>query len=531
MTLLLAVFTLSISFVSAARILLLGSSIKLSGSNIELLNLGEELAGRGHEIYISNVMKTIGETEASSRMVRPNITLLHYRVTRDYSFAENLEQNALQSLFKTGPFSISSQVYLSYGQNMTSECEEALADDDFMLQLKNLHFDMVVVNRVPLSLCFFLIPYHLKVPYVSIYHTIAEPWSGGSPMLPSSTYNTVFNYADKMDFWQRLKNLFFITAISIFYKFDVTKRSHQHLLKIYAPDKSSFKEVADQSQLLFFTREHVVQWPLPLMPNVISVPSLGCIPSKPLPDDLHKIVKSSKHGVIVISFGSLAEYLPREVIAKLVAAFAQIKQDVIWKFPFKGANPSDFTISKNVHVIKWYPQNDLLGHNNTKLFITHCGINGLYESIYQGIPMVAFPLFGDHHYNAFQMQYKGFGIALDITKFTSEDLVKAINEVLGNVTYIGNVKKASTIFKDAPMTPRATVAYWLEHVIKFGHHHLRSYAMDLAWYEYFMIDVLMFVSLILAVISYLTVKLLSCCCRFVCKRKLLFKNKTKMKKE
>ena len=399
-----------------------------------------------------------------------------------------------------------------------------------MLRLKNLHFDMVIVSRFPISTCFHLIPYYLKVPYVSVSSGM-EPWLGGSPTLPSFTYNIPFNYGDKMDFWQRLTNFFYIFAISIANRYDVGQRSYYHLLKIYAPDRSTFKEVVDHSRLFFSTREHVVQWPVPTMPNVISVPPPGCVPPKPLPDDLNKIVNLSQYGVIIVSFGSVADYLPREVIIKLVAAFTQVKQDVIWKFPFKGANPSDFTISKNVHVVKWFPQNDLLGHNNTKLFITHCGNNGQYESIYQGVPMVAFPLFAEQHHNAFRMQYKGFGIALDIVKFTSEDLVKAINDVIENTTYIGNVKKASAILKDAPMTPRATVAYWVEHVIKFGHHHLRSHAMDLAWYEYFMIDVIIFVSLIFIVISYLTVKLLSCCCRLVCKKKESVENKAKKKKE
>ena len=216
----------------------------------------------------------------------------------------------------------------------------------------------------------YLIPYFLKVPYVSIY-TLVEPWLGGSPTLPSLIYNMEYNYADNMDFWQRLTNLFFIIAFSIFNKYGVLQTSHQHLLKIYAPDRSSIKEIADQSQLFFLNRERVVQWPLPTMPNVISVPSLGCVPPKPLPDDLNKIANSLQYGVIVVSFGSVAEFLPKELIVKLVAAFTRVKQDVIWKFPFKGANSSDFTISENVHVVKWFPHNDLLGHNSIKLFITH----------------------------------------------------------------------------------------------------------------------------------------------------------------
>ena len=282
-----------------------------------------------------------------------------------------------------------------------------------------------------------------------------------------------------MNFWQRLTNFLFITGISIVTNLNFGVANHHHLLKTYAPGKSSFKEIVDQSLLFFVTREHVLQWAVPTMPNVLTVPSVGCSPPKSLPEEFDKIVTSSKFGVIIVSFGSVAEYLPKDVITKLAAAFKEVKQDVIWKFPFKEANPADFSLSKNVHVVKWLLQNDLLGHNNTKLFITHCGNNGQYESIYQGVPMVAFPLFAEQYHNAFRMQYKGFGIALDIiVKFTSEDLVKVINDVIGNTTYISNVKKALAILQDAPMIARATVAYWIEHVIKFSHQHLRSFAMD-----------------------------------------------------
>ena len=519
LSLLLSLLSSFISNTSAARILLTGSNVKISGNHMELVGVGEELARRGHEVYISIAKRTTGNNEAKRSSTLPNITELNYKLKKDYSLADDLDKIMIEELFKTNiKLSILPSGLFDYAYLMTNECEEALADDEFILKLKNLKFDMVVVNRFPLSPCFHLIPFFLKVPYVSI-GTQFEPWLGGSPTLPSFTYNSLFDYDDNMNFWQRLSNFLFITGVSIAMKLDLVVRSHHHLLKTYAPGKNSFKEIADQSHLFFVTREHVVQWPLPTMPNVITVPSVGCIPPNDLPENLNQIVTSSKHGVIIVSFGSVADFLPKEVITKLAAAFKEVKQDVIWKFPFKGANPADFSLPKNVHVVKWLPQNDLLGHNNTKLFITHCGNNGQYESIYQGIPMVAFPLFGEQHHNAFRMERKGFGVALSIVKFTSEELLNAINDVIENATFSKNVKKASAILKDAPMTPRATVAYWIEHVIKFGHYHLRSHAMDLAWYEYFMVDVLLAVSIVFIITLFVIVKLAACCCRFMCKKK------------
>ena len=97
----------------------------------------------------------------------------------------------------------------------------------------------------------------------------------------------------------------------------------------------------------------------------------------------------------------------------------------------------DFKMTSNVKFMSWLPQNDLLAHNKTKLFITHGGMNGkaefshihsvknliftvsfpiyiaiilrtqnglvftgLHEAVYQGVPMLCVPLFGDQPRNA-----------------------------------------------------------------------------------------------------------------------------------
>ena len=45
-------------------------------------------------------------------------------------------------------------------------------------------------------------------------------------------------------------------------------------------------------------------------------------------------------------------------------------------------------VPPNVMLFDWIPQNDLLGHRNVKLFITHCGRNGQFEALYHGKPAV-----------------------------------------------------------------------------------------------------------------------------------------------
>ena len=51
--------------------------------------------------------------------------------------------------------------------------------------------------------------------------------------------------------------------------------------------------------------------------------------------------------------------------------------------------------AKDLHVLPWLPQNDLLGHPATRVFLTHGGIHSLYEAVYHAVPMVVVPIGAD----------------------------------------------------------------------------------------------------------------------------------------
>ena len=41
------------------------------------------------------------------------------------------------------------------------------------------------------------------------------------------------------------------------------------------------------------------------------------------------------------------------------------------------------------------PQQAVLAHPRTLLFITHCGMHGVLEAVHHGVPMVGMPVFID----------------------------------------------------------------------------------------------------------------------------------------
>ena len=260
--------------------------------------------------------------------------------------------------------------------------------------------------------------------------------------------------------------------------------------------------------LWLIPKDHILDYPKPTMPHVVNIGGLTVKRSVgSLPADLLSFVEGARRGVIIVSFGSMAPSFPRRIIEKFMAAFGRLdSQDyrVIWRLKSSESVP----VPDNVLPMKWLPQNDLLGHASTKLFITHCGNNGQYEAIYHGVPMIGFPMMGDQEHNAARLAYKGYGISMNIHDFTADELFDNIQHILNNGTHASRVKRASEIFRANPTSPGDLAAYWIEHVARFGGDHLRSGGQDLPFYSYWMLDIVAFVLAVFGVVIYFVVRLI-----------------------
>ena len=97
---------------------------------------------------------------------------------------------------------------------------------------------------------------------------------------------------------------------------------------------------------------------------------------------------------------------------------------------------SKVSVSDNVKLLSWLPQNDILGHPKTRLFIGHAGINGLYESTYHGVPMICSPFFGDQLVNAQIAKQAGFAEVVDLEAVSAEDFVNLIHKMLTQTRWV-----------------------------------------------------------------------------------------------
>ncbi len=97
---------------------------------------------------------------------------------------------------------------------------------------------------------------------------------------------------------------------------------------------------------------------------------------------------------------------------------------------------------------------------------------------------------------------EGYGRTVNPQTLRAKGLVEAIHEVIYNPIYKERISKCSDIVRSMP-TPQETVLFWVEHILKFGGEHLRPASVDLPWYQFFMLDILLVVTVILHIVLFL----------------------------
>ncbi|CAL4958363.1 unnamed protein product [Urochloa decumbens] len=78
-------------------------------------------------------------------------------------------------------------------------------------------------------------------------------------------------------------------------------------------------------------------------------------------------------------------------------------------------------------VVQWSPQERVLAHGATACFLTHCGWNSTLETVAAGVPVVAFPQWGDQCTDAkFLVEELGVGVRLRAPPLTREAVRDAV---------------------------------------------------------------------------------------------------------
>nr|XP_020139846.1 UDP-glucuronosyltransferase 2A2 isoform X1 [Microcebus murinus] len=356
-------------------------------------------------------------------------------------------------------------------------CDGVLNNPKLMARLQKGGFDVLVAD--PVTICGELVALKLGIPFMYTLRfspaSTVERHCGKIPAPISYVPAALSELTDHMTFGERVKNTISYPLQDYIFQSYWGAWNSYYSKVLGRP--TTLCETMGKAEIWLIRTYWDFEFPRPYLPNFEFVGGLHCKPAKPLPK-------------------------------------------VLWRY--KGKKPA--TLGANTQLYDWLPQNDLLGHPKTKAFITHGGMNGIYEAIYHGVPMVGIPIFGDQPDNIAHMKAKGAAVEVNLNTMTSADLLNALRTVINEPSYKENAMRLSRIHHDQPMKPLDRAVFWIEFVMRHkGAKHLRPAAHNLTWIQYHSLDVIGFLLACVATCIILVMK----CCLFSCQKF----GKTKRKKK
>uniref|UniRef100_A0A8D8XWG3 2-hydroxyacylsphingosine 1-beta-galactosyltransferase n=1 Tax=Cacopsylla melanoneura TaxID=428564 RepID=A0A8D8XWG3_9HEMI len=400
------------------------------------------------------------------------------------------------------------------------EAEKVLRHPDIQtfIQTDQSHFDAIIIEGSFCSESFIALGHKYGAPVINFQPLGYWPTNYflfGNLLSPASVPDHRLHTGTQMDFLARLDSLWF-TLADFFLTFTSYYPKQELLMDKYFKYKGSntrhsMKEMLRNISMTFVEHDIAIGVPQPLPPNIVFTGGMHIKSAKPLPPDLDKYISEAPDGVIFFSFGTNVKFanMPPYVLKAFLDAFGKIKQKILWK------TDVDVEVPPNVLVRKWFPQTDILGHKNCRLFITHGGIHSAMEAGYHGVPVVMMPGFWDQFQNVLLMQEKGLGKVIGMDSVNADIIVEAVEEVLGDETYAANAKRVSSIMRSSPMSSLEKGVYWTEYVILHnGAHFLKPASTRLSLVQFLCLDILLVVVFVLVAILFLLVKSVNkLCCR------------------
>ena len=273
--------------------------------------------------------------------------------------------------------------------------------------------------------------------------------------------------------------------------------SEENLWLANVSSLAEYLSLPSQSSLSFFLWDNLMTgFALPKLPHVEFIGGITAEPAMELKGELRNWADAATDGFVVCSFGSVLKSFTDAMLQKLFQVFYELQPlPVIFKLSCEQLPEKLVShVPTNVLMMDWLPQNDLLGHQNARLFITHAGTNGYGEALYHGVPLIAFPLIVIQRYMASRIEALGYGKEADLFTLNDTHMAAIVKQVLVDTRYRQRMGKISKIIKSRKH-PGEVDADAAEHVIEFGDDHLRPHgSISLNIIEFYMLDILFLLS-------------------------------------
>ncbi|KAJ9058790.1 hypothetical protein DSO57_1008600 [Entomophthora muscae] len=201
-------------------------------------------------------------------------------------------------------------------------------------------------------------------------------------------------------------------------------------------------------------------------PHIKMVGPIKADSHSPLTSDL-KMFLANHPKTMYIAFGSNAVFNGHELNNLILGSLNAISEGtidgVIWglgktrpcEFPrtyeVNGTEIQREKLFSNQHhhvrLLSWAPQAAILEHENTRLFLSHGGLESSFEAIMSGTPILCMPLMGDQPRNAKKLEDAGIGSYVNRATVTPSSLATDVQTMLDDDTgsIAINVKRMQTL--------------------------------------------------------------------------------------
>ncbi|KAL5273749.1 UGT2A1.2 family protein [Megaselia abdita] len=470
--------------------------------------IAEELHSRGHNLTILTVypelypgMNTIYLKENQEFWLKFRKDMVAYRG----------KSSAWERLYHLSDYGY----YMAKSTLINKQVQE--------LMKSNQTFDLILLEEY-FNEAFLGFAHIFKSPIVMIRIYISQatnPTKVGCYDSPSVVPSVHSKFTDEMSFWERVEN----TLISWFEMFVVShiQIKQQEILynEFFSDPKPSIKDLMKNISIVLQNTHPSTSYVQPKSPNLIEIGGLHISKErKPLPKEISEILDSEENGLIYFALGGNVDFsqFSEEKKSALLESLKRTNHTVFLKI--KGVQMKR---TGNILINDWFPQNDILAHPKTKVFITHGGIQSTYEAVYHAVPILGIPIYADQPHNVAFAVRKGMGILLDYEDITEKSVDHALTTILENSSFKEKAKAISKIHHDRQNTPLETAVYWIEYAIRRkGAAHLKITGIDMGFIQYHSLDVMALLMLGLTLFTFILYKvfIIICSSCFIRKNKI-----------
>lgn len=459
-----------LSFTLGANILFIPAHGIASHSK-SMYPFAEQLSSMDHHVYMLQILR-----ETNKKTKSENVTDLYLTVpaTGDSKADQPNHPSTLWSKNINRPLSLYYPWYFS-----ATVCQDVLNRPDLLkrfLYIVKQKWDLIVVdtNYAP---CGVIATQFNDAPWFDFSTSLVGP-NVLNPKGPqwNAAISPGFRPDGKFEprkFWDRLWSAF--DTFIVLRIMDSLEYAVFHWLDSPIASKFSLEHFHASSSLALGSIPPDLDFAHAKSTNVIEMDG-SCGEYGALSEPYASFVNDPKSkGTILFAMGHCGswEYAPRNYLLSFVEAFNELTDyRIIWQYVGKGPKPK---VLPHIMLSSWLPQNEILHHNKTVLFISHVGFKSLREAICASTPIVALPMFAEQLRNAAIVKRKKFGEVIKKRFITKSRVLRTMKKVLEDPSYKSNVEKVHDFLDDRLADPLELGAFWTNFMLKYASYSIKLF--------------------------------------------------------